>query len=287
MPFYIYAWIGAFVSGLFVITAKLTSKYSIANPWLFNFVLIIITLLLMVPVAVLNHAGMPTNWWLIIGTAIFSTLFNIFWILATYALDVSVLAPLFNFRGVFVVLLGATFLNEKFTPIQLFFILVILMAGVFSSMDEKFNLNSFFKKSVALAILASLFLAIYNIFLKPTIASNGLWTTNLWITVINVLLLIPTLPNFYRDVKKINITHLLPVALLGLFNVITEFAANSAYASNVVITSLIMNIPFSMIIAFVLSIYMPTLLEKHPIRIYAIRFSATAVMIYCAMQLSH
>jgi drug/metabolite transporter (DMT)-like permease len=286
MPYYIYAWIGAFVSGLFVITAKLTSKYSIENPWLFNFALIIATLVFMFPIALLNHAGMPTNWLLIICTAIFSTLFNIFWILATYVLDVSVLAPLFNFRGVFVLLLGATFLNEKFTGVQFIYILVIIMAGVFSSMDEHFKLNSFLKKSVALALLASLFLAIYNVFLKPTINANGLWTTNLWVTVLNCVLLIPTLPKFHNDIKKLNFTHLAPVILLGIFNVITEYTANSAYASNVVITSLIMNIPFSMIIAFIFSIYLPKLLEKHSLKIYAIRFTSTAAMIYCAMQLS-
>lgn len=285
MPFFVYAWIGAVTSGLFVITAKLTSKHSISNPWLFNFLLTLITLFFTIPPALIYHAQIPNNWLPIIMAAIFATLFNIFWIFSTYALDVSTLTPLFNFRGVFAVLLGSIFLKEQFSTNQLIYVAIILIAGMFSSMDERFSLSSFFKRTIAIGILTTFFLAVNNSFIKISLASNSLWTTNLWIGIINSIFLIPTLPLLYKDIKKLKTSHIAPIGIMGIFSTITEFTANVAYGVNVGITSLIMNTPFSMIFAFLFSIFAPRLLEKHSLKIYAIRFTATAIMIYGTIQL--
>ncbi|MEK7177695.1 MAG: EamA family transporter [Patescibacteria group bacterium] len=286
MPFYVYAWIGAVVSGLFVITSKLTSKHAIANPWLLNFLLTSATLLFTVPVAIYYHAVLPNGWGPIILAAIFSTLFNIFYIFSTYNFDVSTLIPLFNFRSVFAMLIGISFFGEKLTLSQMMFIAVILMASMFSTMDEKFKLKSFFKRSVAIVLLASLFLAINNAFIKSAQINNTLWTTNLWIALLNFFMLIPTIPLFKKELKKLDIAHILPVGAMGIFGTITGFAANMAYKTNLSVSSLIMNIPFSMIFAFLFSVFAPKLLEKHTLKIYAIRFASTAIMIYAAMQLT-
>jgi drug/metabolite transporter (DMT)-like permease len=286
MPFYVFAWTGAVASGLLVVTAKLTSKHSISNPWLFNFLLVIITLLFTIPPALIFHAGFPTDWMSIIFAAIFASVFNIFWIFSTYALDVSVLTPLFNFRGVFAVLIGIVFLAEKFSFNQMIYIFIILMAGMFASLDEKFSLKAFFKRSIALGIITVLFLAVNNAFIKVSLMKNTLWTNNLWIAIINMIFLIPTLPLFYKDIKKLKLSNIAPIGAMGIFSTITEFTANVAYGVNLGITSLIMNTPFSMILAFLFSIFAPKLLEKHTLKIYAIRFCATFIMIYCAMQLT-
>lgn len=286
MPYYVYAWIGAVASGLIVITAKLISKHSISNPWLFNFLLVLITLLFTVPPALFYHAGFPNSWLPIILAAVFSTLFNVFWIFSTYALDVSTLTPLFNFRAVFALIIGWIFFKEILSVNQLFFVAVILIAGMFSSMDEKFSLRSFFQKSIAVGLITMLFLAMNNAFIKESLKSNSLWTNNLWIAVINSIFLIPTFPLFYKQLKKLNVSPILPIGAMGLFQTITEFSANVAYGVNLGVTSLIMNTPFSMILAFLFSIFAPKILEKHTLKIYAIRFTATIVMIFYAMQLT-
>lgn len=286
MPFYIYAWIGTIVSGLFVIVAKLTSKYSITNPWLFNFLLTTINLLFTLPPAIYNHAVMPTNWFPIILAAIFTTLTTIFYIFSNYKLDVSVFIPLFNFRGVFAVLIGIGFFGEKLSTYHLLFVALIIIAGIFSSMDEKFSLKSFFNKTIAIGLLTALFLTLENVFVKVTLADNSLWTTNMWIAILNFFLLIPTIPLFKKELKNIDTSHVLPVAAMGIFSTISGFAANFAYKTNLGITALIMNIPVSMIFAFMFSIFAPKLLEKHTLKIYAIRFSSAAVMIWAAMQLT-
>jgi hypothetical protein len=116
--------------------------------------------------------------------------------------------------------------------------------------------------------------------------NNDLWTTNLWIAIINFLLLLPTIPLFRKDLKTLDRAHITPVVLMGLFFTVSIFATNKAYESSYSITSLIMVMPFSMIFAFMFSVFAPKLLEKHTLKIYAIRFSSAAVMIWAAIQLT-
>ncbi len=286
MPFYVYAWIGSFVSGFFVVTAKLTSKHSISNPWLFNFLLSMVTLLFTIPPALANNATIPSDWVSVFLAALFLTLFNIFWIFATYALDISTLTPLFSFRGIFAVLIGVLFFNETFQMNQLVFIALIIVAGVFTSLDEKFKIKSFFRWDVFLGIATALMLAVYNSFIKVSVMNNGLWSTNLWSVVLSAALVIPTIPLFVKEFKKMNSGHIMPIALMGVLDTVSRFSANIAYGANLAISSLIMNTPFSMVLAFMFSIFAPKLLEKHTLKIYAIRFGATAVMIWSAMQLT-
>ena len=273
-------------SGLFVIVAKLTSKHSISNPWLFNFLLTAVTLLFTIPPAIYYHAVMPSNWLLIILAAVFATLFNIFYIYSNNSLDVSVYMPLFNFRGIFAVLIGAVFFGEKIFASSLIYIILIIIAGIFSSMDEKFNVKSFLRNVIFVGILSTLFLAIFNAFTKQVMIGDSLWTTNLWIAIINFILVIPTIALFNKELKTLDFAHILPVGAMGLLSTITSFASNTAYSLNLSISSLIMNIPFSMIFAFIFSIFAPRLLEKHTLKIYVIRFSSVAVMIWAAIQLT-
>jgi len=286
MPFYVLAWIGAFTSGLIVVTAKLTTKHAISNPWVFYAAMTFITMIFTIPVALANNAGMPMDWPPLLLAGIFSSLFNATWILAMYRLDVSVLMPLFNFRGVFAVLIGAMFLHESLSSVQLLLVAVIIFAGLFSSIDEKLSLRSFFTKAIGLGILCTLFLAINNAFVKLSQVNNSLWTTNLWIALLNMIFFLPAVPFFFKEIRKLSFKQLLPVGAMGVFSIITDFTANAAYAVNIGITSLIMNTPFSMLIVFIVSFFAPKLLEKHPLKIYAIRFGATAVMIVCALLLT-
>ncbi|MFA6532906.1 MAG: DMT family transporter [Patescibacteria group bacterium] len=286
MPFYIYAWIGAIISGLFVITAKLTSKHSIKNPWLFNFLLAAVTLLFTIPPAVYYHATLPNGWLLVILAGFFATLNTIFYIFSNANLDVSVFMPLYNFRNIFTLLIGFLFFNERFPEFKLFYIGLIIIAGVFTSLDEKFSLKSFFKITIAIGLLTVLISAINSALTKGVLMNNDLWTTNLWIAIINFLLLLPTIPLFRKDLKTLDRAHITPVVLMGLFFTVSIFATNKAYESSYSITSLIMVMPFSMIFAFMFSVFAPKLLEKHTLKIYAIRFSSAAVMIWAAIQLT-
>jgi len=72
---------------------------------------------------------------------------------------------------------------------------------------------------------------------------------------------------------------------LALFiGVITEIWA---YKDNVVITSIITSLPISIVLTFIFSIFAPQLLEKHTLKVYAVRLIAAGTMIFAALKLSY
>lgn len=75
------------------------------------------------------------------------------------------------------------------------------------------------------------------------------------------------------------------MALLSLLGFLGGLSANKAYQENVTISTAIISLPGSMILAFVLSRIKPKLLEHHTLKVYTIRFLAAAVMFYSALQL--
>lgn len=202
MPFYAYAWLGSMVSGIFVVLAKLTSKYSISNPWLFNFFLYISILIFLVPIALINKAGMPTDWLPIILNAVFYTLFYTTWVFATYSMDVTTLIPLYNFRSIFTIFFGVIFFAEHFLPTQFIYIIIIIIAGIFTSMDEKFNIKAFFNKNILIVLASVIFLALENVFVKLALVKNNFWTMNMWVAILAFILLHQQFISFIKNSKK-------------------------------------------------------------------------------------
>jgi len=286
IPYYIFAWIASTSAALTILTSKFTSKYAIKNPWLFNFLWMFVVLLFTIPSSLANHAGLPHAWGFIFLASLFAVLWNIFFILSLYRLDVSTLSPLFNFRSVFAVILGVILFNEHLSSQQFVFFIAIFIAGIFATIDEKFDLRVFFRSSTLIGILAMLFLAINNVLIKFVMAQNDVWTGNLWMSIITFLMLIPTIPLFRKELTKIRFKQILPVGGMGILQTITNVTANIAYGVNVGITSLIMAVPVSFILVFFLSLFVPSLLEKHTIKVYVVRFSAALVMIYFAVRLT-
>lgn len=286
MPFYVYAWIACFASASTVIITKLTSKYSIKNPWLFNFLWAFVILMFTIPLSIYNHAGFPKDWLPIIIAGVFGALWNILYIQSMYRIDVSTLSPLFNFRLVFAIIIGSVFFQEQLTSYQFMLFIAILIGGIFATFDERLSIKSFFKPAIGIGLLAMLFLALNNASIKVALVHNDIWTANLWMSIVTVLTLLPTFYFFKKDVSKINFKQFLPVLGMGVLQTITNVAGNIAYSANLSITSLIMAVPLSMIIVFLFSIFAPSILEKHPIKVYIIRFSSALFMIWAALQLS-
>lgn len=286
MPFYFFAWIACFASASTIIITKLTSKYSIKNSWLFVYLWGVAILCFTLPLSVFYRAGLPNDWTPIILGGILAAGWNVFYIISMYKIDVSVLSPLFNFRLIFAVTLGYLMFQETLTIYQLGLFGIIFIGGMFASLDEKFSLRSFFNPSIGIALLAMLFLALNNAVIKLALVNNDLWTANLWMSVVTVIALTPLIYFFKSDIKSLSIKQVLPVFGIGALQTITNFTANIAYSINLGISSLIMAVPMSLVITFLFSIFAPSLLEKHPIKIYVIRLSAAVIMVWAALQLS-
>lgn len=286
-PFYVFAWIASVVYGAEVVLMKLTSKHSIANPWLFNFLWTALVVLFTVPVAISFHPALPVDWTSVMVAAIFYALVGILLTHTLYKLDVSVLGPLFNIRTVFSVFLGVLLLGETLTSMQYVYILVILLCGIGVSIDEKFRFVSFFRKDILFALVTFFMISVWNVTVNKALVKNDFWTVTLWMQSIGLLLLCGTIPLFWQDVKKLRLVHTMYLAPSSFVEVVANFAAYRAYQENVSISSTIIALPFSLLMTIGLSVIAPTLLEKHSWKVYAVRLMATAVMIGAALQLSH
>ena len=286
MSFIIFAWIAAVGYGLTTVIGKLASKHAIKNPWLLNYLLTLFVLLFTIPIASLNNISIPSDWNNIFLASCCYSLYFIFITLSYYKLDVSVLSPLYNFRAAFSVLLGFFVLGELLKPIQVLIVGLIIAAGFFVSIDEKFNLSSFFQRGVALALTAMVFLSLTGMFVNKAIAQVGYWNTTFWMYVLIQILLALTIPFFIKDLPKINYKQLGVTAAAALSFVAGDLSANRAYSENLGVSSVIISLPISMLLAFLFSVFAPKLLEKHTLKVYAIRFAAASIMIISALKLS-
>lgn len=286
MPFYFYAWIGVLFVGLETVIAKWTSKYSISNPWLFNFVGTFFFLLLTLPVALLNGVGIPQYWDNLILASIFNSLVFVLNIFVIYKLDVSVSAPLSNISLVFSTLLGALFLGEILKGWQLFFIGLILIASIFASIDEKFSIKSFFTWAILLQIINKLSGVLMSVFLNKAISQNGYWNVSLWILVLTQIIMLVTIPLFIKDLKKITQKQLLAILAVCISGVIGTLAVYKAFSFNISITTAIFAIPSAMILAILYSLFSKHKLEKHTLQVYLVRVVATILIVLSAVILS-
>jgi drug/metabolite transporter (DMT)-like permease len=197
-----------------------------------------------------------------------------------------VLSPLFNFRTVFSVLLAALILHQFLQGWQYMLIGIIFAAGLFASYNEHEKLRSFFHKPILIAMIEMVIISLYGVFINKAIVDTGFWSTTMWVAIVGQGFLVVTWPKFQKDLRKINLTQVGSLSAMSVFGTTGMIAANFSYGGNVGIASTIMAIPFGMVIALVFSLFAPTLLERHPVKIYIIRFIATVIMFAAALRLS-
>jgi len=203
MNFILFAWGASLLYGSYNVIGKLTSKYGVKNIWLFSFLYTFFATLITLPIAILNNVTVPTAWGNLLLSAIINVLFTIFYALAISKLDVTVLGPLFNFRLAFSVLLSITILGEIVPALHYLLIAIILIAGLFVSLDEKFSFKSFFTKSILYGVLMSFFLALHGVFINKAVAEAGYWETNFFGPLVSMMILAFTFPLFKKDIQKI------------------------------------------------------------------------------------
>lgn len=281
----IFAWVASFMFGVEAVTGKLTSRHSVQNPWLFNFFWAFFIVLFTIPIALWNGAGIPVQWTSIIIASVFYALTTTLYVLALYKLDVSIIGSLYNFRTAITVILGVLFLGEALSNRQYILIGIIFIFGLFITIDERFSVKSFFKWGTAIALSAVFFSALMAIFIKKAVAEAGYWDTTLWMGILSQVWLLPTIFLFKKDIVQSKSKQYLVVAATAVAGVFGTLAMNKAYSLNVSISSAIISLPFSLIMAILFSVFAPALLEKHTLKVYAVRFVSAAVMIVAALNL--
>lgn len=288
MPFYIFAWIASITYAFHAVVAKLVGKYKLKNVWQFAFFSILFGNLVIAIISLLNGATFALSWSYILLAALFLALEGTLYLVALKNLDVSTMAPLFNIRVVITVLLGYLFLEEILTLRSLWLIGLVVFTGFFATMDEKFKIKSFFEKNVLIGLLFMLVLSIQSVLINKAIHQTDYWTTTLWVSLLAIVFaFIFLFPKFKKDLSKSKPTDYLGVLVLAFLGGLGDLAAFKAFQGNVGVSSVIISLPISMVLAFFFSVFKPSLLEKHTLKVYIVRFTATAVMIWSALQLSH
>lgn len=268
------------------IAGKLATKHHIANPWLYNFMWAVLATLCLLPLALINHVGLPQDWASMTILALANAISGTAFIMAFYAVDVSVMAPLSNLRTPIMVLVGVMWFREFLSPFQWLLIGVIFLGGMAVNAEEKFHIRSFVNRKTALVLLFVITSAWFNSYTKYTLQFNGYWEVLLWQNILGILFLLPTLPLFYKDLtrtKPYQYSGLLISTILFLGGYMFEVMA---LKENISITMTIIALPLSMLLAIAFSVFAPKLLEKHTTKVYAIRLTAAAVMVAAALVLS-
>lgn len=177
-------------------------------------------------------------------------------------------------------------LHEKISLCQYFLIAIIFIFGILVSIDEKFSIKSFFNIGVDYIFAHLIFLALNAVFINKAVTESGFWTATLWMLVIGQLILLLTVPLFLKDVRKMRFRQWGAIFISGSISALATLAAQKAYAGNVSLSAAIIALPISMVIAFLFSLFAPEYLEKHTLKIYALRFASAAIMVWAAIKLT-
>jgi drug/metabolite transporter (DMT)-like permease len=282
----IYAWIAALASGFTPLVIKASSKSLIKSPWLFNILWLAFGIPLVVVLAIFKGGGMPSDWSSIFFLALCSAGFYIFYTVSLYKLDVTTISPLFSLRMVFAALLGFVALGEPASKLSIILIAAVVLASPMAAYNEKLKVRAFFQKYVLLAIIAMASLALMGYFTNVSVAKNGYASTLLWQDFLTLIILLPTLKFAKLEKEKFSVKKLYPFMLLGATGFLYTASATVAYAHNLALSSIIVSLPLSMILAYLLSRRYDQFLESHSQRVYIVRFTGAAIMVGCAIWLS-
>ena len=286
IPFQAFAWAASILFAIEAVLVKIISNHQIKNPWLLNAFWTLCVFVMNTIICLWAGAGVPVAWGNIVLAGLSFAFATSFFIFANYRLDVSTFAPLFNFRTIFVVILGTLFLGEVLSGLQLLFIGMMVLGGVLVTFDEKFSIKSFFSLGVLLALADMAALALMALFLKRALAESGFWTVNLWYYLFGTALVFLTAPFFYKDIKTLYKPQVGSILVASVVGVAGNFAAAKAYASNISISGAIISIPLSVAIVVIFSLFFPKLLEHHNWKVYLVRIIAAIILVYAGIRLS-
>ena len=285
MSFTLIIWISSIAYGLQTIAGKLTSKYSLQNPWQLNFFWSVFNFLS--AIAFVGYFGLsyPQNIIPYVIAGFFLSIGNILLTYSIYKLDITIISPLFAFQTAFTAILGWLFLSETFTSFQYFQIFLIFLCGIFIKLDESFSIKKF-SSDLWIGVICMLFLSVSRATFK--IANNGgdYWSTIFWVNLFTMLFLLFTIPKFKSSLRSTplkNYFGALGYSLLGNIGRIFMFIGLSV---NATITTVVTSIPTSMLMTIPLAYIFPQLLEKHSTKVYLIRLILAAVMIFCSLKLT-
>src|SRR3989344_3668165 len=271
MSYIVFAWLTSVTYGLGSVVGKIATRHHVANPWLYNIVWWIVTVTSIVPFAIAGGVGWPQDWGSILWLSLANAVSGVFFVLAFYAVDLSILSPLASLRVPISAIIGALFFREALTVFQQMLIGVIFLAGMFVNMDERFSFGAVFSKRTSLAFIWIFTSVWFNSMIKEASLHNGFWEVSLWSNVIGLVMTLVTVPLFLHDLRKTPVSRYQGIVISTILFTIGMLFSVKALGENVGISMAIISLPLAMVMTMILSFFAPKLLEKHTAKVYAIR----------------
>ncbi len=286
MSYILYAWLTSITYGLGSVVGKISTKHQIKNPWHYNFVWAVFTVISILPFAIMGHVGLPQDWNSMLWLGVANTISGALFILAFFAVDLSVLSPLAMLRTPLLALSGALIFGEILTLVQWVLISIVFVAGILVNLDEKFSIKSVLNKNILLAFAWIVSSVWFNSMIKYASQTNGFWEVSLWPAIIAVVLFLPTISLFYKDMYKSKPVQHVGIALTTILYTAGLLFSIKAFGENIGISIAIISLPLAMIMTMALAKFAPHILEKHTGKVYVIRLVAASVMFAAALGLS-
>ncbi len=281
-----FAWLAGLTYAFGSVVGKFATKHHIPNPWLYNFVWFALTTLFTLPFAVAGGLGWPQDWpsmlWLSLANAVSGTMF----MLAFYAVDLSVLSPLSNIRTPLTAIAGVILLGERIAPMQWVLIGIIMTAGIFVCLDERMHVKHVLNRNMLLALAWIGTSVWFNSMIKYASVRNGFWEVSFWSSAVATVMALLSLPLFAKDLQKTPLNKYSGLTLSTVLFTVGFLFSVRALGSNVGISMAIISLPLSMVFTMILSLVNPRLLETHTVKVYAVRLIAAGVMVAAALGLS-
>lgn len=284
MSFYFFAWVASLAFAFQGIYSKVVSKYKIENQFLFNYLWILFEAVIIFALALYQGIYFPTNFMLVILGGLFLAVGSSCHIYALKKMDITVLMPLYSFRSAMAVIMGFI-VGEAITQNQIWMIGAIIVLSVILTMDEKFSVKSFFNKKTFWAIFGMIFFTLLSLVVKKASVTDGYLISTFWIFVFALIFLLFSYPKFRTEIPILSKNKVLAVAPVAILGVVAVLAMNKAYTLNIPITTAIVSLPISFVFSLIITFFAPNYLEKHTIKVYIVRFIATAMLFYSAINL--
>lgn len=289
-PYIIYSILAlVFFSSSFIIF-KLTAKHSMPNPqaYFFYYFLIYAILGLVIvmvrPVDIIPSNILDLKILLPYAIPIFVGIYCLAH--AMFTADITVMAPIGNLGNVFVPVLAMLVLKESVSLEKLPWFLLIVLAGFLVSYNERLKFKAFWNKDVLLVLIFVFCISVTRIVAPSVIKYFGYWNFIFYeFTYMGFLGLLLLTPFLYRKIK-ISLTPVFFLALGVVFEFLGLLFMLKALTYQLIMPVLIVSLPLSSVITFIISRFNKNLLEDHSLKTYFIRFIAMGVMLFGIVMLA-
>lgn len=289
MPTYIlFSLLSAFLFSSLTIVQKLTLNKTVKNPLAFNFFLNLGCLIPAISIWFFVPFQFSSEY---ISSLVLSGSFyfcgNLLLFYGMSKIDASVTGSLFPLKMIFIPILAFFLLQESFSQSIYLWIAIAIIGAFFSSYNQKYKFASFISLGTILILGALLFFSFGDIFARKAIVGMGSWNFQAWLFIILALESLVLIPFIKRELSiKKKVLQIIPVNVILFF--LAVFTTNIAFETNVTIPNIIINIgrvPMVLIMAIILSYYLPKLVEHNPAKVYSIRIIGCIIITIAILQI--